>query len=183
MPAGKKVAKRIGVGCLLLVVVAFLAIFLTPAGKAFRDVLGTGVLQANLSAKEMETYHASETGNLKAIYNALKLYQDSEGQFPDSKTWMDAIKNRMLADNMTGEEAAKKLVSPSLRANPGQYGYAMNDAASGKYIGDLDPKMPLIFDSSDVSRNAHGSPAKLLPKPPRGGQNMAISADGTILKL
>jgi hypothetical protein len=60
----------------------------------------------------------------------------------------------------------------------------MNDLASGKYKGDIkDKKTPLLFDSSDTSRNAHGDPAKLLPKPPRPGGNVGIAVDGTILKL
>jgi len=60
----------------------------------------------------------------------------------------------------------------------------MNDAASGKYKGDLkDPKTILIFDSSDTSRNAHGDPKKLLPTPPRPGGNLGITVDGSIVKL
>jgi hypothetical protein len=173
----------LGWGCLGLVAVLVLLILFTPPGKAIRDLLGTGIVQASLSPKEMEQYHATTEGNLKAIYNALKLYQDSEGQFPDASGWMDAIQNRILVNNMTGEEAQKKLISPAVSATPGQFGYAMNDKASAKYIGDLDPKMPLIFDSSNTAKNAHGTPDTLLPKPPRSGQNMGITVDGTIVKL
>jgi len=62
---------------------------------------------------------------------------------------------------------------------PGEYGFAMNDAASEKYIDDIkDKKAPLIFQSTDASWNAHGDPAKI-GRP--GG--IGIAADGSTVKL
>ncbi|CAN5513633.1 hypothetical protein BH11ARM1_BH11ARM1_02120 [soil metagenome] len=181
MPRPFRKLRRLVVFLLLVAVAGTGLLYFTPQGQAVKDIWGNGIIQAQLTGKEMEEYHASTEGNLKAIYNAMKLYQDSEGQFPLADGWVDAIQNRILVNNMTGEEAHKKLVSPA--AKPEEYGYAMNDKASGKYIGDLDPKMPLIFDSMNLAKNAHGLPENLAPKPPRGGQNLAISVDGTILKL
>ena len=97
---------------------------------------------------------------------------------------MDAIKNYGAASDLAKGEADKRFVTPAMQGKAGQYGYAMNDAASGKYKGDIkDPKTPLIFDSSDTSRNAHGNPKKLMPSPTRAGGNLGIAVDGTILKL
>jgi hypothetical protein len=183
MARGSRLVRKVGFGCLGLVVLFGLLLYVTPAGKAVRDLWGSGIAQEALSPTQMRQYNATTESNLKAIYTALKLYEDSEGQFPDATGWMDAIQNRIVANDMTGAEAQKKLVSPSLAAQAGQFGYAMNAKASGKYHGDLDPKMPLIFDSNDTARNAHGDPSSLLPKPPRAGQNMGIAVDGTILKL
>jgi hypothetical protein len=59
----------------------------------------------------------------------------------------------------------------------------MNDKASGKYKDDLDPKMPLVFDSSDTAKNAHGDPVKLAPKPARAGKNMAVTVDGSLVEV
>ena len=158
-------------------------LFVTPAGNAIRDILGSDVVRDVLTPTEMRTYNATTEGNLRSIHTALMIYHDSEGQFPDASGWMDAIVNRMQVDDMGADEAAKKLKAPSLVSAEGQYGYAMNEAASGQYSGDLSPKLPLVFDSSDTKRNAKGSPDALLPDPPRDGQNFGIAVDGTLLKL
>jgi hypothetical protein len=176
-------AKKIGVGCLFVVALLAGLLFLSEPGKAILDIWSTGAVQAAMSEPEKRAYHASTEANLKAIYTAMKIYEESEGMFPDSSGWMDAIQSRLAVNDMTDEEAAKKLVTPSLAGKADEYGYAMNRAASAKYSGDLDPKMPLIFDSRETSRNAAGAPEELLPKPPRAGQNMGISVDGTLLEL
>lgn len=168
-------------GTLVALVLGFL--YLTSPGGAVRDIWRSGIVQEVLSEPEKRAYHATTEGNLRAIYTALKLYNESEGAYPDSRHWMDAIHNRLEVNDMTAAEAQKKLVSPAFAKSPGQYGYAMNDAASMKYAGDLDPKMPLVFDSSDASRNAHGDPGSLAPNPPRAGENMAITVDGSLIKL
>lgn len=171
-----------GCGCVILVIVGLL--FFTGMGRAVRDLWSHGFLQQYLSPDDARKYNASTTANLKALYTAMMNYHESNGQFPPAKTWMDAIKSFGAASDLAKGEADKKFISPFLAAKPGEFGYAMNDLASDKYKGDLkDPKMPLIFDSSDSSRNAHGDPKKLLPKPPRPGGNLAIAVDGTILKL
>jgi len=137
-----------------------------------------------LSGHETVKYHASNEANLKALRIALLAYHESEGQFPDSRKWMDAIKTRVRADNMAEAEAMKKFVNPLYPAKAGVFGYAMNDAASNKYKGDLkDPKMPLIFDSSDTAWDAHGDPAKLKAKSQEEGGNEAVAVDGTILRM
>ncbi len=171
-------------------VLAILSVLVVVA-IIYREPLITIVkLAVNLKQKgvfdkvEDRKYEASTRANLTAIYKGMKLFHESEGQFPKSDKWMDSIKNRIQTGDMSEDEAAKKLIDPGLKGKARAFGYAMNDAASEKYDGDLkDKKMPLIFMSSDTSRNAHGEPAKLEPNPPRPGGNFAVTVDGSIVKL
>lgn len=173
-------------GCMITCgVLAAVAVALVIwAGPVFRDFYNSGILGSQLSGKKMREYQGNSMENLKALQTALMLYHDSEDQFPDSAGWMDAITDRIKAGDMTQEEADKKFVNPLL-GKVGEFGYAMNDACSKKYKDDIkDPsKTPLLFDSSDTGRNAHGSPSSLLPKPARPGGNLGISVDGNVLKL
>ncbi len=122
-------------------------------------------------------YSATSEENLKALYQAMSMYHDSEGQYPEANGWMDAISNRLKTNDLQKGEEMKKLVRPDLLEQDGKYGYAMNDAASAKYKDDIkDPaKTPLLFESKTTEKNAHGD-----PKESRIG--MAITVDGTILK-
>ena len=184
MASGRRALRRLGIGCVTVVLVVLGFLFFTGGGRAVRDFWRAGFFNGVLSPEQARKYNASSTANLKALYTALSNYHESEGAFPDSKRWMDAIRSYGAASDLAKGEADKKFVSPSLSGKPGQYGYAMNDAASSKYKGDIkDPKTPLIFDSSDTARNAHGDPKKLLPSPTRAGGNLGIAVHGTILKL
>jgi hypothetical protein len=129
-------------------------------------------------------YSGTTIDDLKAMRTALMIYHDSEGTFPAGDKWMDQIENRIHTSDMSTEESRKKLVDPAFAGQPGKYGFALNDAVAGKYKGDLkDPKTPLVFESSDSGKNAHGDPAKLAPAPPHAGGNLAITVDGTIVKI
>lgn len=137
-----------------------------------------------LDKVETEKYEATTNSNLRAIYTALQFAHDSDGQFPDGKNWMDAVSKRIKAGNMDDAEAQKKLIDPAFAGQPGKFGYALNDAAAGKYKGDLkDSKLILVFTSQDASRNAHGNPATDVAKPARAGGNYGITLDGTVVKL
>ncbi len=117
--------------------------------------------------------------NLKVLYTGMKLQHDSDGQFPKSTDWMDKIINRVKTENLKAGAEKEKFVDPAAGGKPGEYGFAMNDAASEKYIDDLkDKKMPLVFQSTDSSWNAHGDPAKI-GRP--GG--IGIAVDGSTVKL
>ncbi|MCC7229287.1 MAG: hypothetical protein IT203_02770, partial [Fimbriimonadaceae bacterium] len=107
-------------------------------------------------APNKHAYSATSEQNLKAIYQGMKLYQESEGQYPFAEGWMDAIENRISTNDLKKGEAQKKLIRPDLLTRPGEFGYAMNDLASGKYSGDV-PKpseTPLIYESKQSGRNA-----------------------------
>ena len=184
MPRARKILFGVGLTLAGLLVAVVCVLEFTGFGKAFKDFWKHGIIQAAVEQDDQtRRYEASEANNLKAIYTALMLFHDSEGQFPSAKHWMDSIQNRLRTTDMSPQEAAKKLVRPGLPSGGGAYGYAMNDKASEKYNKDLNPKMPLIFDSRDLKKNAHGDPATLLPNPSGRGRNMAIAVDGTLLKL
>ena len=130
-------------------------------------------------------YSGDTKDNLQRIYNALMLYERSEGVFPSSNRWMDAISNRLQTADLKAGEGAKKLIDPTLDGTPGQYGYAMNDAASGKYHADVPGGKDaiLVFQSSETARNAHGDPTKLEPQPPRNGVSYAVTVGGKLIEI
>ncbi len=173
--------KKWGIALGALIVAGILIYMFTPAREAFV------LWRAGMFDKaEKVKYEGNLEDNLKKLHAALMLYHDSEGQFPDSKAWMDAIKNRVRTGNMDDSEAMKKFMDPSAQTGGKDiYGIAMNDLAGGKYKDDIkDPSTtPLLFVSSDTKWNAHGEPSKLLPNPARRSGNLAISVDGKILKL
>jgi hypothetical protein len=160
---------------IILAVVGVLAlglcVWLLPVVRALMKV---GLPQES----QMREYEASNTNNLRAMHVALMLYHDNEDRFPEGAGWMDAISGLLRANDMTEEEAGKKLRDPRLKGDA--YGYALNSAVAGKYKDDAgDPSTPLVFNSSDTSRNAHGDPKEL--KPAEGGQ--AITIEGAIIPL
>lgn len=167
--------KKVGIGC--LVVVAALGVWLGPTLFDLRDYIGTAI-----APQKMREYEGSNVDNLKAIHTALTLYEESEGQFPEGEGWMDAIANRIRTSDLSEEEASKKLRDPARSKSPEEYGYALNDAAAGKYHEDVpDPsKTPLVFLTSDMKRGVHGDPSKIGIQPK--GRAYGIAVDGTILK-
>jgi hypothetical protein len=172
----RRATKRTAAGCLLFAVIGVMLLTLTGKGRAVIDLWP--VISSYIFPAGQQKYEASREGNLKAIYTGLMLYHDSEGQFPVATGWMDAIQGRIRATNMSPEEAQKKLVRPDLApAQPGVFGYAMNDAVSGKYKGDIkNPKTVLIFESDQTGRNAHGNPANAKGR-------YAVAVDGTVTKI
>lgn len=163
---GRKIGCSIATAILL-----FLAWFAGPPLLA----LGRGGFLS--CAPPKHEYSATSEQNLKAIYQAMMLYHESEGQFPEASGWMDAIDNRLKTNDLEKGEEKKKLIRPDLLGQDGKFGYAMNPAASAKYKDDIKDgaKTPLIFESKETTRNANGDPEKI-----RDG--LAISVDGTILK-
>ena len=155
------------VGLLLICAGVFYGPTLRDFWKVYGPVLGP---------VERHAYRAGSEENLKAIYQGLMLYHESEGQFPNANNWMDAIKNRIKTNDLIRGEAEKKLVRPDLLGQADQFGYAMNDSVAGKYKDDIsDPDhTPLIFESKSKVRNAHGD-----PKSERTG--LAISVSGKVL--
>ena len=166
----KKWLKR-GLLALVLVAIATAAI---SYGPLLYGLWKHGVFDRPSAA---HSYVGTSTDNLKYMRTALLSYEDSEGQFPISAGWMDAIMNRLNTDDLKKGESLKKLVYPGNEGQAGKYGYAFNDALSGKYHGDIkDPKTPMVFESTSTEKNAHGDPVKL--RTPGG---LAITVGGDIL--
>lgn len=157
-----------------MVVLGLLAV-LFPEQRNFLFAAGRVAVEQEQVNQKRE-YDATSEGNLRAIYNALLLYHQSEDMFPDASGWMEAAELRLNTADLKEGEAAKKLVRPDLAGQPGAFGYAFNKALSQMYKDDVkDPKTPLVFESKETSRNASGDPATMR-------QGLAISVDGTILK-
>jgi hypothetical protein len=171
-----------GIGLLALAGLIFGAVFYGPT---LYDFWKAGFFESALNPRELRTYQGNSMQNLAALHKAMMMYHESEGQFPHSAGWMDALKPYIRTDDMKEAEAHKKFVNPLIvPAKEGVFGYAMNDAASEKYKDDVPfpEKTPLLFDSKETGWNAHGAPEKLLPNPPRQGGNMGVSVTGTIVK-
>jgi hypothetical protein len=168
--------KRRGCWLFLAIVLVGLIVWLGPTA---RDLYSRGFFDA-FKKEKMVGYKADRESNLKAIYTALQLYHDSEEKFPEGNGWMDAISSYIKPSNMEKDDAAKKLIRPDLAGQADAYGYAINDAAAGKYIDDI-PNMdtlPLVFESSETTRNAHGSPEMIANQ-----DALAITGKGEVQPL
>ena len=126
-----------------------------------------------------QTYQGTRIGNLQAIRTALDLTYESDGQYPDAKTWMDTLFTRMKTDDMNEVTAKEKLHRPGLR--PGRFGYALNSAVAGKIKKDVgDPsKAIVVYESQSTAWNAHGDPKK------EGltFDGMGLTVDGSVVYL
>lgn len=172
-------------GCTGLILGLLLAtvIFLLPSIRLVMTAKDRGVFDETT----MREYEGSSMENLKGLHTALMIYHDSNEMFPEGNGWMDAVWPSLKTNDLSEEEATKKLKNPIVAAeNPLSFGYAFNDLFSGQYIDDVDAdpaKTPLVFDSSDLSRNAFGLPAQLAPEPARPGGNKAVTAEGNVVDL
>ena len=178
--AGVGLGGKIGIGALVLVAAGTIVLFTTAFGKGIRDIWGTGAVQEAIVKKHEDHAYAAATSdeNLKALATGLRLYESSEGAYPDAAKWMDQLTPRLILNDLPEKEAVKKLRRPDLAGSADAYGYAMNDAASGKYHGDLSKGTVLIFESAATAKNAHGDPRK---EGRRGGR--ALTIDGAIVSL
>lgn len=144
--------KRIILGVVGAVIVG-LCIWMSPL---IRALIKVGLP----SDTEQRTYSATSIENLQAIRTALLLYHDNEGQFPEASGWMEAIQPMLKTNDLSAEEAGKKLKNPSITdLKPDEFGYSLNPACSAKYKGDLPETTILVFESpADRKRNAAGNP-------------------------
>lgn len=170
--AGRARTIKRGIALILLLGFGFAVWFYGPL---FLGLWRHGVFDR---PSEQRAYEGTSIDNLRAMRTALLGFEDSEGQFPAASGWMDAIKNRLRTDDLRKGEESKKLVYPGYLGQEGKFGYALNDAVSGKYHADLkDPKTILVFESTSTERSAHGEPAKV-----RRPGGIAIAIDGEIIR-
>jgi len=168
----------LGCGAAFAVAIVAFVLWLYPVYAAFRD-------EGFFDEQKMRQYSGDSTANLKAMYQALTLYHDSEGQFPEADGWMDAAWLRLKTADMTEDETRKKMVSPTLQGMADEYGYAFNQAVSGKFRDEIEnpERTVLIFDSQATEWNASGDPAKDAADPARPGGNLAVTVTGEVLPL
>lgn len=155
-------------GGIALVLVG-LVIWLWPV---LRAVIKVGLPQG----PELRKYEGTSQDNLKAIRTALLFYHDNEDRFPEGSGWMNAIEGQLRTNDLTPEEALKKLHNPTLpNAGPNDYGYALNQAVAGKHRQDVGgDSTVLVFETDRREKNAVGDPKE--------GKGKAITLKGDIVK-
>lgn len=167
-------------GCRIIAVLTFLAVM---GVFAYYGPLLVKFYQAGFFEKVKRTdYVGSRIDNIRRLRTAMMLYHESEGMFPQDTGWMDAIENRLQTNDLEKGEGKKKLHNPALGDDLTKYGFAMNKAASGKYVDDLPEKGKtiLIYETSNPARNVSGDPVKDASNPAFDGGNITISVDGTV---
>jgi hypothetical protein len=109
------------------------------------------------------THRTGCISNVKQLAVAMQFYfQDNNERFPLRDNWMDATKDYRKNDDMLRcPTLAREKTAPK-----NQYGYAMNQAMSGAKEPEMPGKVPLVFDSINLARNASGT-LESLPDPPR----------------
>lgn len=165
-----KKTKRIVLG-VVGVSLALLCWWLSPL---IRAVMKIGLP----SDTQPRVYSATSIENLQAIRTALLLYHDNEGQFPVAEGWMEGIQPMLKTNDLSVEEAAKKLVNPGL-SDPkgGEHGYSLNQQASAAFRGDLKDTTILVYESpADRKRNASGDPSS-------SKGNHGITLDGNVVTI
>lgn len=111
--------------------------------------------------------------NLQQVSTAIGLYSiDHDDLLPLKQNWADVAQAYALKRT--------QFMCPDLDiSTAGQFGHAYSAALSGKNALLLDPsKTPIVFDSSDKSWNANGTPLAN-----RDGRNNAVYLDGSIHRL
>jgi hypothetical protein len=117
-------------------------------------------------------YGAGCHKNLLQVSLALNMYaQDWDGRLPPSSHWMDRAHSYTKTWSV--------LRCPAIGdKEPTHFGYAFNDRLAGRWIEKFKrpETIPLIYDSSNLARNA-ADPVTSLPNPPRHLRNRAVYLD------
>jgi hypothetical protein len=141
---------RLGLAAVGMLTVAAGIYFVGPIVKL---VQGMGMLEKH----EQVAWDGDSEQNLKAIHQALLLYQDSEDMLPEANGWMDAAILRLKTADLKEGEAEKKLQRPGV--DDEAYGYAFNTEASQNHTEDIaDPDLPLVFETQEGEWSANGTP-------------------------
>lgn len=169
--------------CLAIIIVALGLgfIFVGPILNVAWDLKKGGFLD-NPAQKE---YHATSMGNLKAQYQAMQLYYDSEGMMPEASGWMDAAKTYVRTADLKKGEELKKFVNPRYPSKDGVFGYAFDVRLSEVYLDQIEDLtiMPLTFESKATDWNAFGKPGEIQPNPELPGGNQVVTAGGSATTL
>jgi prepilin-type processing-associated H-X9-DG protein len=120
--------------------------------------------------------------SLTKIYAGFQHYAEIDDALPAAGKWIDEedLRSAVQAD----EWFHCPMVS---NRKDDKYGYAYNDALAGRKLNGKKlaeipdaSKTPLVFDSSDLAKDAH-DPLTTLPRPGRhGGRNNILYCDGHI---
>lgn len=122
------------------------------------------------------------TENLQSLYFAFGKYAEYNDALPPAETWQDP------EDFKAAIQKDEWLHCPTVsNRHDGKFGYAFNAALSGRKLkGKKLNEMPdaaatpLLYDSTNLAKNAHDTLTSL-PKPGRhGGKNSILFCDGHI---
>jgi len=113
--------------------------------------------------------HVKQIAYMQILYSA-----DFDDRYPLRDNWMDSTTGYRKGDDML----RCPTFADDRNAPKNQYGYAMNQAMSGRKPPPNYAEVPLVFDSINLARNASGT-LDSLPDPPRHGKGNIIGyADG-----
>jgi prepilin-type processing-associated H-X9-DG protein len=120
--------------------------------------------------------------NLKSLYIAFSMYTQDWGALPPAANWLD---NEDLVSKVRQNEW---LHCPAVsNRHDDKYGYAYNAAVAGRQLNGKPlnempdaAKTPLVYDSTNLAKNAHDAVTSL-PHPGRhGGRNNILYCDGRV---
>lgn len=122
--------------------------------------------------------------NLGSLGKAMELYlADNDEHYPRAEAWMEGVGTAIESSSKKPvEQVALKSYfrCPEIAREDqaAEFGYAFNDELSLRLARSIDKpsKTPLVFDSSDLAYNAHGS-INLLPNPRRHMGNCVLWCD------
>jgi prepilin-type processing-associated H-X9-DG protein len=122
------------------------------------------------------------TENLQSLYFAFNKYVEYNDSLPPAESWQDK------EDFKAAVQKDEWLHCPEVSdRHDAKFGYAYNAALAGRKLNGKTlkempdaAKTPLLYDSTDLAKNAHDSVTSL-PKPGRhGGKNNVLFCDGHI---
>ncbi|MBX3119753.1 MAG: hypothetical protein KF784_11855 [Fimbriimonadaceae bacterium] len=126
---------------------------------------------------------------LVLVHKGIELYAaDNDEHYPPADRWIDSTW-KYAAKKSPDDESESIFRCPDVSmTRTGDFGYGFNSLLSSKRKGEVaDPDSTwLIFDSSNLKRNAAGDPKEMLPEPRRhveGKNNNAITAGGTVKEV
>jgi prepilin-type processing-associated H-X9-DG protein len=182
--ARKERQQRAQTGIVLLTVLLagiFGGVFIGRVNQVVELARGVGLLGAQAAYEPQKNKDCPE--NLKSLYIAFQQYAQDWDALPPAANWLD---NDELVSKVSRNEW---LHCPAVsNRHDNRYGYAYNTAVAGRKMGgkhalaDLPDAAhtPLLYDSTDLGKNAHDA-LQSLPKPGRhGGRNNILYLDGHV---
>lgn len=181
--AGRKHSKGLlsGVGLYAVVTLLVTALALASVFSLLNPIAAIAK-EYGSSKKYDPKADKSCTENLQSLYFAFGKYVEYNDSLPPAETWQDQD------DFKAAIQKDEWLHCPAVsNRHDNKFGYAYNAALSkrklnGKKLKEMPDaaKTPLLYDSTDLAKNAHDSLTSL-PKPGRhGGKNNILFCDGHI---
>jgi len=180
---GRKRSKNLpgGAGVYVLVTGVVTALALASVFSLLNPIVA--LVKEYGSAKKYDPQaDKSCTENLKSIYLGFEKYVEYNDALPPAETWEDQ-------DDFKGAiQKDEWLHCPAVsNRHDTKFGYAYNAALAGRKLNGKKleempdaAKTPLLYDSTDLAKDAHDSLTSL-PKPGRhGGKNNILFCDGHI---